>query len=521
VPSPPISGSAFDLPGDNLGMSLPRARAFSTLPVTLAFLAASTASAQAEMPRDAAAFRDSVGVNTHVSYYDTVYGKWSTVLDKVQALGVTHLRDGLFGNPTWRDWNKRYNASVQAAAVRGIRFTMVMGHPGFRGGTIDNLVAAAAGPAAGAVEAFEGPNEYDISGDPNWSSALRAYQGELYTKLKANPATRGLPVLGPSLVYARSRTTLGNLEAALDQGNLHPYTGGESPSAAHMASEAKLASKVSGSKPPVATEFGFHNAMAGNASQPPVSESVAAVYAVRTYLEHFRAGIKRSFAYEIVDLHADRSRTNSEHNWGLLRNDWTEKPAYVALKKLLATVGNLPPLSVAHDLPLTVSGDTTGVNRLLLERADGTYLLALWQNASLWDTQTRQPLTVPAKTVQVDLGGSTTARIHRPADSSTPSELAFPGGPSAVTVPADPVILEFTTPKSVVHSRPRAANAGAGGSRRRLDRGRGHGGTADPGRREKRRNGERRHGPGHVGQRQPPRFRAPPGMSVQPATRGV
>jgi hypothetical protein len=234
----------------------------------------------------------------------------------------------------------------------------------------------------------------------------------------------------------------------LDRGNMHPYRGGETPSASAIAGEISLARKISGGKPQVATEAGYNNALAATApTQPPVPESVAAVYALRTLLEHFRAGVKRTYFYELVDIKPDAARTNSEHNWGLLRNDWTEKPAYLALKRLLTTVGTPAPLVTPHDLPLGVWGDTTGVNRLLLERADGMYLLALWQGASLWDTKARQHRAVPDKTIKIDLGGTTVAKVHRPAQSDIPTELALVPGGTAFSLPADPVILEFAGPK--------------------------------------------------------------------------
>jgi hypothetical protein len=430
----------------------------AAVPACAALLAACPSSALADTPGDAAAFRDSVGVNTHVAYIDTQYGRWTTVLDKLQALGVKHLRDGAYGNPAWRDWNKRYNANVQAAAARGMRFTFLMGRPGHDGGTIDQLVTAAAGPLAGAIEAFEGPNEYDLSGNPTWASTLRSYQSELYTKLKANPATLGFPVLAPSLVYPASRTSLGNLEHAADQGNMHPYTGGETPTALRITSDMALARKVTGSKPLIATEEGFHNAMAANATQAPVPESVAAVYTVRALLENFRAGVGRTYLYELLDLRPDAARTNSEHNWGLLRNDFSEKPAYTALKNLMAMIGTPAPLQAGQDLPVTVTGDTAGVNRLLLQRADGTYLLALWQDASLWDTKARRTLTVPEKSIRVDLGGATIAAVHRPVQSAATTQLALVGGPTDLTLPADPVILEFSrpTPPVVPASAPAA-----------------------------------------------------------------
>ena len=74
-----------------------------------------------------------------------------------------------------------------------------------------------------------------------------------------------------------------------------------------MRAEIARGSAVSGRKPVWATEAGFHNAMRGPADQPPgVSEQAAAVYLTRTFLQHFESGIRRTYAYELLDEKPDR-----------------------------------------------------------------------------------------------------------------------------------------------------------------------------------------------------------------------
>ena len=139
--------------------------------------AAPAAAAYPVTPKSAPAFRDSVGVVTHAVYYDTAYGDWPKVVARLQELGVRHLRDGVYANPTdeWRDWNERYYRAVELAAAHGMRFTFGMGHPGSTSGTIDQLVAAVAGRLRPAAEALEAPNEFDkYGGVRHWRSPLSA-----------------------------------------------------------------------------------------------------------------------------------------------------------------------------------------------------------------------------------------------------------------------------------------------------------------------------------------------------------
>jgi hypothetical protein len=415
----------------------------AAVPIALLALAGSVPPAAAEMPRSAAAFRDSVGVNTHVSYFNTPYGRWPAVVDKLEALGVTHLRDGAFANPAWRDWNRRYYAGIQAAAARGMRFNLIMARPGSEAGTLGQLVAAVAGPLAGAVESVEGPNEYDIAGVASWAKPLRSYQQELYDKVKAHPALRRIRVVGPSLVWASSRATLGNLESALDIGNMHPYTGGQSPSPAAMANEIALARRVSHGKPIFATEAGFHNSVAATSGQPGVPESVAAVYTLRTYLENFLAGVDRTYVYELIDEFTDPGGKNPEAHFGLLRNDFTEKPAFVALKNLLDILGTPTRLDDPRDLPLKLTGETAGVQHLLLQRDDGSYVVLLWRGASLWDTASKRPRTVPPKAVTLAVGKPITAVLYQPVRSGSGRTIPIAAGGTSLELSEDPVALEI------------------------------------------------------------------------------
>src|SRR5437879_10648988 len=142
-----------------------------------AFLVPSSASAATLPAYSAAEFRDSIGVQTHASYYDTAYGDWPRIVQKLDDLGVDHLRDGIYANPDWAEWNERYYSAVELAAAHGKRFLFGMGEPGYRAGSLDQLIAMAHGRLRGAVEGFEGPNEFDLThGGDDWQAGLRAYQ---------------------------------------------------------------------------------------------------------------------------------------------------------------------------------------------------------------------------------------------------------------------------------------------------------------------------------------------------------
>jgi len=409
--------------------------------------AAPAASADVVAPRSAGAFSDSVGVVTHIVYYDTAYGDWPRIVAKLDELGVRHLRDGVYANPSpqWREWNERYYRAVELAAARGTRFTFSVGGPRSTTGNLGQLIDVIGGRLRHAAAAVEAPNEYDkYVGGPRWASRLGAYERELHRTAKAHPFVRSLPLLGPSLATLDGPQRVGDLGPWVDVGNIHPYTGGQSPHPEHLRSELERASVTSGRKPVWATEAGFHNALRAVDGQPPVSERAGAVYLLRTFLEHFRDGIGRTYAYELIDEKPDRGATDPEQHFGLLRHDFTPKPAYSALKNLLAVVGRGERRSPLRPLRIDMPGPEGDVRRLVLQKPDGTYVVALWRLASVWDADRRRPLPVVARSVALELPGAARVASANPLTSPALRPLALSGGRVRVKLAGAPLLLHVT-----------------------------------------------------------------------------
>jgi hypothetical protein len=414
------------------------------------FCFAAAASAQQVRPRSAGAFQDSVGLTTHIVYYDTPYGDWPRIVSKLVELGVKHLRDGVYANPAlqWRDWNQRYYDAVEVAAAQGIKFDLGMGQPGFGAGTLDQLAAVVRGRLRGAVEAVEDPNEFDLFGGiAGWPQTLVAYDRSLYQTVKSDRTLRTLPVVGPSFGTYDAPQQIGNQARWLDIGNIHPYTGGQSPSAAHTESELLRAALTAPGKPVWATEAGFNNAVHAadsSAEQPAVPERVAADYTLTTLLEHFKNGIARTYLYELIDEHPDPGQSAPQQDYGLLRNDFSPKPAYTALQNLLRLVGQGAPEGWLHPLDSVLPADTPRLRHLVLQRDDGTYVVALWSLASAWNTAARQPVRVPRQSVTVALPAAASAAIANPVTAAAARPMALRRGRVRVRVGRDPIILLVT-----------------------------------------------------------------------------
>ncbi|MEA2420800.1 MAG: hypothetical protein QOE60_3006, partial [Thermoleophilaceae bacterium] len=335
--------------------------------------------------RSAARLVDSIGVNVHFNYLDTAYARQVEVIDRLRELGVRHLRDGqpLAGQAI---------ASVLPAAAReGMLMTLITDVARDPAADVEQSVRV----LGDHIAAFEGPNELDLMGDPGWAGKLTAYMPALDAAVRERAP--GARLIGPSLVNGSSRLELPEDLPGLF--NAHPYALGQPPEAA-LGNAVRAARPAQARKGIYFTEIGYHNAYAATTGQPPVSEEAAAVYLPRALVAAFGAGVRRTFVYELLDEKPDPAFGDPEQHFGLLRNDLSPKPAFTAIKTLIAALRSSPG-SGSGSLPWDVRApDDAHVQRLMLARRDGSRAIALWRPVSVWDADERQaedPGSVPVK----------------------------------------------------------------------------------------------------------------------------
>ncbi len=368
-------------------------------------------------------FVNSIGVNVHLGYTDTPYGDHRRIEDKLRELGVRYVRDGAAqGRPAVYE-------AMRGLASCGIGVNLIVGDPlrRFGSGTLEQQLALIKKELRGAVVSLEAPNEFDNQGYDNWLPVIRDYQRRLYESAKSDPVLERLPVVGPSFVDWANQRRLGDISRWLDQGNMHSYPSGREPDLdSHLREQLGAAEVSSGSKPVEATETGYHNAVNVPASfgHRPASEKAAGVYMPRLYLDYFRRGIVRTFAYELIDEHPDPGHVNSESSFGLLRNDLSEKPAFVSLKRLIALLRDPGPSFKPGRLRYTISGPSSDLRRLLLEKRDGSFYLALWQADSVWDPAKATPLDPAGRELRLELAQPARIELHRPNEGRAPVKRA-------------------------------------------------------------------------------------------------
>jgi hypothetical protein len=394
----------------------------------------------------ARAFGDSVGVNVRLTWTTSSYGHYDALQARLRELGVRYVIDGLC--PTCEYQIDR----LRRLADDGIRATLGPSALNEGSASMQAGLRVIRDRLRDAVVAVSAPNEPDISGDPQWIEHTRAYQAELYLRVKGDPALAHLPVLGPSLVHRESRAALGDLSGYLDRGNLHPYPGGTLP-LANLEDERQLAALVAGNKPLVATETGYHNDLASTDPHRPASETATAIYTPRLVLEGFLGGLERTHLFQLLDPWSPAQAEAygippSDNSFGLLRWDLSPKPSFLALRNLMWAVdAGAPPVASPAGVRFSLEGADPTVRQLLLRSADGWYALVLWRQVSVWDRDMLHDLSPAPNPVEVVLGEPMAlAQRIDPVDSPAERERWTEPRRIPVDLAGAPVVLRLTPP---------------------------------------------------------------------------
>ena len=152
-------------------------------------------------------------------------------------------------------------------------------------------------------------------------------------QLKTIASVSHYQVVGPSLTHESSYGAVGDVSPYFDAANLHNYLAGRHPGTTGWGANGygsidwnlRVISPYSGGKPIVTTETGYQD---GPGIPDRVTPEVGGRYLPRLLIEQFRAGIARTFLYELYDFPDSGS-------YGLIHADGAPKPAFNAVKALL------------------------------------------------------------------------------------------------------------------------------------------------------------------------------------------
>ncbi|HEX8522064.1 MAG TPA: hypothetical protein VF669_07400 [Tepidisphaeraceae bacterium] len=403
---------------------------------------------RAETAKPAGSFLDSIGINTH--FGNGIYVGGNAYADrridaKLGELGVRHIRD--------HSWNDTALTLVDNLhTTYGINANLILGETTRSPVQLVNLLQAHP-----VYEAIEGLNEPDFSNRTynnltddrasNSFPATRAFQNDLYAAVKANPQTSGVTVLSPAM--GRSNKSQYLMPINFDVAAMHSYAWASPATAANepsfgVSQAISDMSQLRGSKPLIATESGYYNEPAANSKAVP--ELTIGKYTPRLYAEFFNRGVQRTYLYELADQGPDK--TVREQNFGLLRYDMTEKPAFIALKNLIDLLeessfsGSAGSQSVNYTM--TSPGSLANVHHTLLQKKDGRFYLLLWQELLGYNSVSKTEINNPPVPVTLTFEASfKTLGTYLPGQSATPTAVQYNANVLNINVPDQMMVIEL------------------------------------------------------------------------------
>jgi hypothetical protein len=236
-------------------------------------------------------------------------------------------------------------------------------------------------------EGYDGPNEYDLSGQQDWAGAVRDTMRRVRAA-QQRAAFRPFMVYGPSVTTTAAYAALGDLSLWFDRATMHNYLAGRNPGVAgwgdagygSIAWNLAQARKTGGTKSIVTTETGYRT---GPPGVDWIPEYVASIYLPRLLLEQFRMGIERTYIYELCDQGGD--------TYGLLTSEGLPKPAFAAVRNLLQLLSDPGPTITPRPLRYALTSGPD-VRHMSFSKRNGTSYVAMWIERPVFDVATRREL---------------------------------------------------------------------------------------------------------------------------------
>jgi hypothetical protein len=164
-------------------------------------------------------------------------------------------------------------------------------------------------------------------------------------------------------------------------------------------------------------------------------------------LDAYLAGDVKTYLYELLDQHA---RSDSEDNFGLFNANGTAKPAAVALHDLTTLLADTGSAAFTPGgLSYSLSGLLATDHSLLLEKSDGTFWLALWNETRLSGPSAPTDVAVPNHTVTLNLAGAAASvTVYDPLSGTAAVQSAGSTQTLQISLPDHPILVEIAPPSS-------------------------------------------------------------------------
>lgn len=391
------------------------------------------------------AFVDSIGINTHFGYSsptNNAYIATAAVTTALENSGIRYIRDS-FNSSTISRADSFWNSyGIQTEVVSGV------GSP-----VATSDLNAELGRTW--IAGIEGLNEPDNAlwvpaGDtrtPSTFGGTRNWQKTLYDD--ATSIAPSVPILSSAMADPSMSGFLS--DTTFDDANMHIYINGNPGSYQLQSTYLPAARSMmpSGTTLPIiASEEGYVTSTSTDSRN--VSTATQADYIPRVLTENFSAGISRTYLYELANEYDEPGTL--EANWGLLNYDGSPKPAFTEVENLISLLGEgsysasthtwTKPSFTPGSLDYTLGGNTTNVHQLLLQKSNGDFYLALWQEVNNASGQTY--VDTPAQSVTVNLNKMASSAALYSLSSTSPTATYLDTSSITFNVDSQVVLLKIT-----------------------------------------------------------------------------
>ena len=386
-------------------------------------------------------FINSIGVNTHIDFSNSSYSNLTVVENSILYLGITNLRDSpessadLGATGLWQ----------QVATTTGAKFDAYIPE-----GSVANMQASLSDISTlakqGILNYVEGGNEEDqpyATSQGNRLAITAAFQEQVY----AVGQHAGLPVINMSfgVGWSTSSTgdygTVGNLATYANYANAHTYPGtGNTPLTTLEAlnSDAELAANGNSV---ITTEFGYYtDGRTTDASA--VNPTVQAKYLLDGLMDAYSLGDTKTYLYELLD--EGGTKGDAEANFGLFTSDGTPKLAATAIHNMTTLLADTGNSFTAGELGYNLAGTISTDHTLLLEKSDGSFWLAIWNEARLSGPTSPTPITVPDHTLVLTLASTASEiEVFDPLNGTSSIQTVANADTVSLSVPDHPILVEI------------------------------------------------------------------------------
>ncbi len=377
-------------------------------------------------------FANSIGVNTHLDFSVTAYSNVSVVEAALNYLGVKQVRDAM-------QFPDSPALFAEVAAAAGVKYDLFL-PPGTEADLTGDLTDISQLPVSD-ILSVEGRNEPDLYG-PGFQQGI-ADQITLYQFARQN--LPGIPVIQESFAGLPDYTNAGDQSAYADYANAHTYFGtGNNPGLGNWIGTLNTyALQATPGKPVVITESGYYTT--GSTTDPTsIDPTVQAKYTLDLLLDAYQDGDVKTYLYELLDQFSGDG--NSQDNFGLFTSDGTPKPAATAVRNLLTLLADNATGASSFQpgaMKYSLTGLPSGGDSFLMEKSDGSYWLAVWNDTRLSGPVTPADIAVPPTPVSINLGFSADIEVFDPLTGTSVIQAANGVNNITISLPDHPVLVEI------------------------------------------------------------------------------